>query len=50
MSERALGEETPADSNVEDVSVSSRHACGRRGDEWICWGYNEFGQLDIPEL
>lgn len=44
-----LASEVPDRTDIEDVSVTSTHACGRSADGWLCWGSNEHGQLDIQD-
>lgn len=49
VSGQVLVSNTPDRADIEDVSVSSTHACGRSSDGWLCWGSNDDDQLTIPD-
>jgi alpha-tubulin suppressor-like RCC1 family protein len=35
---------------ASSIAVGSRHACARRGDQYVCWGTNFANVLDYPEF
>lgn len=31
------------------ISAGEYHTCALQSNEWVCWGSNRFGELDIPD-